>query len=282
MKKVLRVLGAAFVAMVGVVAFFLPSILKGFGYHPDYEKKVYCLKGKKALIITTSHKTLGDTGKKTGVYGSEMTVPYYEFLDAGMEVEIASIKGGEIPIEPSSMRYPLASQSDRRYMKDITARMKTQQSLNVEKVDFLAYDIIFLAGGWGAAYDLGYSEILGEKLTQANAKGILIGSVCHGALGFRKAKSADGSPLVEGRNVTAVSNKQIRELGIEATPLHPETELRKQHAKYQCSRSFSDVFATLVVTDGNMVTGQNQNSAGAAAQQLLKLLDDNNTNKQEV
>ena len=54
----------------------------------------------RALVITTSHDTLGESGKVTGVFASEMTVPYYEFLDANMQVYVASIKGGEIPFEP--------------------------------------------------------------------------------------------------------------------------------------------------------------------------------------
>jgi len=58
--------------------------------------------GRRALIIATSHDTLGDTGKKTGVFASEMTAPYYAFLDAGMEVDVVSIKGGAIPVEPMS------------------------------------------------------------------------------------------------------------------------------------------------------------------------------------
>lgn len=230
------------------------------------------MNGKKTLIITTSHNELGDTGKATDVYGSEMTVPYYEFFDAGMTVDIASIKGGKVPIEAASMRYPMASHADKRYLKDQIPQEKAEHSLLIDTIDFTEYDIIFMAGGWGAAYDLVYSEVLGQKLTEANAEGVLIGSVCHGALGFRMAKETDGKPLVEGKNITAVTDKQINELGISITPLHPETELRKQNANFKSETRFRDMFATLVVTDRNIVTGQNQNSGGAVSQELLKKL----------
>jgi putative intracellular protease/amidase len=84
------------------------------GLHPDYDAgQKYDLQGKKALVVTTSHGVLSKpgetTGKPTGVFGSEMTVPYYEFLDAGMQVDVASIKGGEIPIDPNSFRYFIIS-----------------------------------------------------------------------------------------------------------------------------------------------------------------------------
>lgn len=258
--KNLKLFGAVaviFAVLAVLLAISLPKLLDLMGFHPDYERVAYDLTGKKALIVTTSHGVLGDSGKATGVYGSEMNIPYYEFLDAGMTVDIASIEGGEIPIEPVSLGYPLATPADRRYLKDEEAQEKAMNSLKIDEVDFLAYDIIFLAGGWGASYDLGYSEALGEKITQANADGILLGSVCHGALGFLKAEKADGTPLVEGLHITAVSDKQVEELGIAETPMHPETELKKLGADYQKNEAFRDFFATLVVTDGNIVTGQN-------------------------
>ena len=90
------------------VRFALPSILHKAGLHAAYaESKEYDLKGKKALIITTSHDMLNasgeTTGNPTGVMASEMTVPYYDFLDAVMEVDVASIKGGQIPVDPQTM-----------------------------------------------------------------------------------------------------------------------------------------------------------------------------------
>lgn len=273
MKKKFMIIGSILLVFIIILAITLPTILKLIGFHPDYKRVEYDLQGKRALVITTSHDTLGDSGKATGVYGSEMTIPYYEFLDAGMTVDIASIEGGEIPIEPVSLRYPLATSADKRYLKDDEAQKITMNSLKIDDVNFLEYDIIYMAGGWGASYDLGYSEVLGDKITEANEEGILMGSVCHGALGFLKAKDIDGTPLVEGRQITAVSDKQVEELGITATPMHPETELRKLGADYQKSEAFRDFFATLIVVDGNIVTGQNQNSSGETAQTLLRLLD---------
>jgi putative intracellular protease/amidase len=255
-----------------LIVLFLPQILMSFGYHPDYDKVSYNFKNKKALIITTSHGILGETGKKTGVYPSEMTIPYYEFLDAGLDVDIASIKGGEVPIEPIGLRFPMKSHQDKRYLKDDVAKEKTKHSLKIDSINFLDYDIIFMAGGWGASYDLGTSDILGNKITEAYAKGILLGSVCHGVLGFIMAKDANGHPLVEGKKMTGVTDKQVEELDISITPMHPETELRKHGAIYQSNTRYRDFFATLTVVDGNIVTGQNQNSSGETAQKLLNIL----------
>jgi putative intracellular protease/amidase len=281
MKKVLIASGASLAALLVLMVAFLPQLLSLIGYHPNYDQVAYSLSGKKALIVTTSHRTLGASiddieGVETGVYPSEMTIPYYEFLDSGLQVDLASIKGGEIPLEPIGARWPLSSHQDQRFFDDQEAMNKLQNSAPISEVDFLEYDIIFIAGGWGASYDVATSELLGEKITAANAEDILLGSVCHGALGFRLAEEVDGSPLVAGKNVTGVTDKQVEELNIEITPYHPETELRKLGANFQSETTFRDFFASYVAVDGNLVTGQNQNSSGETAQKLLELLDGRN------
>lgn len=278
MNKTLLIVGIGVVGVIALVLILLPQILSWIGFHPAYGRAEYDLDGRRALIIATNHDTLGDPadGAKTGVYGSELTIAYYEFLDAGMTVDIASIEGGEIPFEPVSLRWPLATHADKRYLNDEDAQKKTQNSLSIEDVDFLDYDIIWMAGGWGAAYDLGYSEVLGEKISKAHAKGVLLGSVCHGALGFLMATKADGSPLVEGMTMTGVTDKQVEELRIDITPQHPETELRRLGANFVSDTAFRDFFATYVAVDGNIVTGQNQNSSGETAQTLLRMLAEDN------
>jgi putative intracellular protease/amidase len=270
-KKVLITL-AVILVLLFVLVLMLPKILAYMGLHPDSEGQSFNLQGRRALIITTSHDVLGNTGKKTGVYASEMTVPYYEFLDAQMKVDLASTKGGNIPVEPVSIKWPVATVADKRYLKDEDFQNKAENSLKIDDVDFTQYDIIYIAGGWGASYDLGFSEILGAKITEANAKNILLGSVCHGALGFLKAKKENGEPLLKDRRVTGVTNKQVKELGIEITPMHPETEIKKAGAKYESKNAFQDVFANYSVIDGNLVTGQNQNAGKEVAQKMMNIL----------
>jgi putative intracellular protease/amidase len=274
MRRKLLIAAGVLIGVVALIVALLPQILSLIGLHPHYDRVEYDLEGQRALIVATNHDTLGDPadGVATGVYGSELTIAYYEFLDAGMTVDVASIEGGVIPFEPVSMRWPLATPTDYRYLDDEDAQNKTTNSLRIDDVDFLQYDIIFMAGGWGAAYDLGTSEVLGQKISEAHAADILLGSVCHGSLGFLMAEDTDGSPLVEGRMMTGVTDKQVEELGIGVTPQHPETELRRLNANFVSETAFRDFFATYVAVDGNIVTGQNQNSSGETAQTLLGML----------
>ena len=178
------VAAAALLAVYGGV----PWLLRTLGFQPRTERPPVVAHGKRALVVTTSCAQLGEGGRRTGVAAFEMTGPYYAFADAGMAVDLASIAGGPIPIEPQSLRWPFAHPADRRFLKDPGACCKLQHSLPIAQVDFSDYDIVFVAGGWGAAYDLADSESLGRGITAAWAAGTLIGSVCHGGLGLLRVQ----------------------------------------------------------------------------------------------
>ncbi len=280
-KRLIYILSAIGIFIV-IIAVSLPSILKSRGFHPDDpDGEKFDLKGKKALIVSTSHNVLNKpgetTGPATGVFASEMTIPYYEFLDANMEVDIASIKGGEVPIDPQSFYYFLESKEDKRFEEDEAFQAKIKNSIPIADIDIKEYDIVFFAGGWGAAYDMN-SEIVATKVSDAYYNSnVIMGSVCHGALAFTNAKDKNGEYLVKGRPMTGVTQKQLASFGIEFTPYHPEQELKKAGAIYQCSHEKPiDQFNTYTVADQEkrFVTGQNQNSSHDTAQLMMKTLNE--------
>lgn len=281
MKKLLTV-ALVLLALVGVLLLSLPTILHKAGLHPEYDGPSVALPGKRALIITTSHGVLaapGETdGPATGVFGSEMTHPYYTFLDGGMDVDVASIRGGEIPIDPGSFLFMIKSPEDERYLNDSIAQAKVKNSSPIAEVDIDQYDIVFMSGGWGAAYDLAQSPELAAKVSESyyGDKAAMIGGVCHGVLGLVNARDRDGNLLVAGRRMTGVTDKQVKELNIEITPLHPETELRKAGAEFESTTAFRDIFTTHVVVDDEkrFVTGQNQNSGLETAHTMMRILSE--------
>jgi putative intracellular protease/amidase len=252
----------------------LPAMLRTMGLHHRFVAPKRNLKGRRALIIATSHDTLGDTGRKTGVFASEMTAPYYAFLDAGMEVDVVSIKGGAIPVEPMSVKWPIKSEFDDRFLKDKDLLQKAGAAKAVGQVDGAQYDAVFLAGGWGAAFDFEQSPDLGRLLLQADDAGAVIGGVCHGPLGLLAARRGNGQPLVNGRTLTAVTDKQVRELGITHTPRHPERDLRAAGARFESSTRFRDIFASHVIVDQRLVTGQNQNDGAETADRMMQVILD--------
>ena len=280
MKQNILIIVGSLLAVGALVIAFLPAIMQSLGIHPDYDGPTYKVEGGKALIVTTSHGILapvGETeGKATGVFASEMTHPYYVFLEAGMDVDVASIKGGEIPIDPSSFAYPIISDEDKRFKKDTVFQAKVENSMKIDDVDFAEYDVVFLSGGWGAAYDLEQSDVLAQKVTDAyySDKETVLGSVCHGALGLVNAKDLDGNLLIAGRRITGVTDNQLAALNIEFTPKHPEPEIKESGAIYEYSTAFRDFFATHVSVDDEQrfVTGQNQNSGLEAAHIITGIL----------
>ena len=174
------------------------KVVQRLGMHPEDPQPVaFELPGRRALVVATNHGTL-DIGKPTGVFASELTVPYYAFLDAGMDVDVASPLGGVIPVDPLSLKPVVRTEADDRFLADDDLRLKVTASLAVGSVDIGAYDLVYLAGGWGAAFDFGFSEPLAAAITEANAAGKVIGGICHGPLGLRNATEAGRSPVGRG------------------------------------------------------------------------------------
>lgn len=247
------------------------KLLQQFGVHPkDPEAVTLDLRGRRALCIATNHGVL-DIGVATGVFASELTAPYYCFFDAGIDVDVASPQGGIIPVDPPSMKPPIRTPDDDRMIGDPDLRRKLMCSHAITDVDFAAYDIVYFAGGWGAAFDLGQSHELGRKVSEAWAAKRVIGGICHGPLGLLRARTTRGELLVKGRRLTAVTDKQVRELGIESTPLHPETALRQAGARFESkAHPVRDFFANHYVADGDLITGQNQNAGPMVARLMMQ------------
>lgn len=246
-------------------------LLQHAGLHPEDRETVRLpMAGTKALCVATNHGVL-DVGVATGVFASELTVPYYAFLDAGMQVDVASPEGGVVPVDPLSMKEALRTPADDRLLGDDDLRGKLMRSFAIADVDFTAYDIVYFAGGWGASFDFGQSEELGARVSAAWAAGRVVGGICHGPLGLLRARREDGELLVKGRRLTAVTDRQIHQLGIGITPLHPESALRAAGARFESrTHPARDFFANHFVADGDLITGQNQNAGPMVARLMMQ------------
>ena len=110
-----------------------------------------------------------------------------------------------------------------------------------------------------------------HSISEAWAARKVVGGVCHGPLGLLLAKDETGEPLVKGRRLTAVTDKQVEQLGITMTPQHPERELRAAGALFESETALQDMFANHVVVDGRLVTGQNQNACSETILQRITI-----------
>ncbi|WP_265499874.1 type 1 glutamine amidotransferase domain-containing protein [Paracoccus beibuensis] len=224
----------------------------------------------KALIILTSHDTLGDSGKRTGFYWEELAASYWILSDAGYRVEMASIAGGKPPADPSSEADDAVTAEVRRFWADDAAMHRLEHTERVEDVEVSGCDIVFLPGGHGTMWDLPTSEALGALLARAWKAGAVVGAVCHGPAGLLSAKLSSGAPLVEGRRVAGFTNAEEDAVGLSDTvPFLLQEQLKAQGARFECGPDWQP----FVVSDGKLVTGQNPASSAEVARLMLQAAD---------
>lgn len=220
------------------------------------------------LIITTAHSTLGSSGTATGLWLEEFTTPYYIFTQAGARITVATLPGGEVPLDPGSInvegKNPISVD---RFFKDEHAQAILKTSKPLSSLSAKGWDIVYIPGGHGAMWDLASSQELAEFLTTAWANKSIIGSVCHGPACLINVKDETGKALVFGRHVNAFSDSE--ECAINLTSIVPfplENKLRELGALYEKGTDFT----AFAVQDGRLVTGQNPMSSEKVAQMILK------------
>lgn len=228
------------------------------------------MSGTKAICAATNHAVL-DIGVAAGVFASESTVPYYVFLDAGMQVDVASPLGGIIPVDPLSMKAAIRTAIDDRLLGDAAFRDKLTNSLPLADLDFTAYDIVYFAGGRGAAFDRGQSEVLGRRVSDAYAAGRVTGGICHGPLGLLRGRTPSGESIVKGRDHRghgpagpAARNRD------HAAPSGNGAQGGRRAVFESKSHPAADFFANHFVADGDLITGQNQNAGAMVARLMMQ------------
>ncbi|HBO6052671.1 type 1 glutamine amidotransferase domain-containing protein [Pseudomonas aeruginosa] len=226
----------------------------------------------KILLILTSQTTMGDDPRPTGVWFEEMSTPYYAFVDAGAQVDIASIAGGKIPVDPHSIEVEGKNPpSVERFLKDKAAMAKLEGSLKIDNVTPEGYSAVFLPGGHGTMWDLPQSTKLADLLSSAWADGKVVAAVCHGPAGLVNVKDVNGQPLVAGRRISAFTNSEEDAAGLtDKVPFLLETRIRGLGANYQSGPDFQP----FAVRDGKLVTGQNPASSERVAELVLEAIKD--------
>jgi len=223
------------------------------------------------LIVLTSHDTLGNTGRKTGFWLEEFAAPYYAFLDAGAKITLASPLGGQPPLDPKSDDPDAQTDDTRRFQKDADAQRVLASTRRLSEVQASDYDAVFYPGGHGPLWDLAEDAKSVALIETMLAAGKPVSAVCHAPGVLRHAKTADGKPLVQGRQVTGFSNAE--EAAVQLTDVVPflvEDELKKLGGLYSSGPDWQ----SHVVSDGLLITGQNPGSSVGVAKALLERLKD--------
>lgn len=223
----------------------------------------------KILMVITSHDQLGNTGEKTGYWLEEVAAAYNRFKDAGVDLVLASPKGGEPPLDPMSAKPDYLTDDTRRFAADAAAQAQLAATVRLDSVQQDNFAAAFYPGGHGPLWDLAEDQHSIQLIEAFLAAGKPVALVCHAPGALRHVRKPDGSPLVAGKQFTGFSNTEEEGVHrVAAVPFLLEDELQAKGGLY--SRAADS--APYLITDGLLLTGQNPASSGPAAEALLQLL----------
>ena len=224
----------------------------------------------KILMVLTSHDQLGNTGRKTGFWLEEFAAPYFVFRDAGIELTLASPKGGLPPLDPKSDLPENQTPPMARYKKDKAAQEALANTIKLSSVKSEDFDTVFYPGGHGPMWDLAEDPVSIALLESFYNSGKPIALVCHSP-GVLRHVTYKGEPLVKGKRVTGFTNGEEEEAKLtKVVPFLVEDELLRLGAVFEKKANWQP----FSITDGRLITGQNPASSTSAAQALLKLMAD--------
>ncbi len=227
------------------------------------------LKSKKILMVLTSHAELGNTGEKTGFWVEEFAAPYYTFVDAGVQITLASPAGGQPPIDPKSEMEDFQTASTKRFDADTEAKALVANTHKLAEMKSSDFDAVFYPGGHGPLWDLTENADSIALIESFLADNKPIAAVCHAPAAFLNIKDADGEYFVKGKAVTGFTNTEEEAVQLtDVVPFLLEDELVKRGGDYQ---KVSD-WNAFAVQDGLLISGQNPASSELAAEKLLAAL----------
>jgi putative intracellular protease/amidase/catechol 2,3-dioxygenase-like lactoylglutathione lyase family enzyme len=222
----------------------------------------------KIVMVLTSHDELGNTGRKTGFWLEEFAAPYFVFRDAGVELTLASPKGGQPPLDPKSDLPENQTPPMARSKKDKTAQEALAHTVKLSSVKAEDFDTVFYPGGHGPMWDLAEDPVSIALLESFYNSGKPIALVCHSP-GVLRHVTYQGAPLVKGKHVAGFTNGEEEVMQLtKVVPFLVEDELLRLGAIFEKKANWQP----FSIVDGRLITGQNPASSTSAAQALLRLM----------
>jgi len=222
----------------------------------------------KILMVLTSHDQLGNTGRKTGFWLEEFAAPYFVFRDAGVQLTLASPKGGQPPVDPKSDEPENQTSAMTRFKQDKTAQNDLAHTAKLADMKSEDFDTIFYVGGHGPMWDIAESTDSIALIESFYNSGKPIALVCHSP-GVLHRVTYKGAPLVKGKHLTGFTNGEEEQVQLtHVVPFLVEDELLRLGAIFEKVANWQP----FSVVDGRLITGQNPASSTLAAQNLLSLL----------
>ncbi|PFG58297.1 putative intracellular protease/amidase [Vibrio sp. ES.051] len=221
---------------------------------------------KKVLIVVTNHATLGDTDQANGTYAPELTHALNELLNAGLDYDIASLKGGKAPLYGTDID---GDEVNAKILADDDFQNRINNTIPVSQVNGDNYDAIFYPGGFGLLSDLASSEEFAKISAKHYENGGIIAAVCHGPAALLPITLSNGEKLLASKSVTGFTREEEIDFGtIEYIPFLLEESLARNAARYTKVQPWQE----FVIVDDRLITGQNPTSAHGVGKALVDLL----------
>ncbi len=218
------------------------------------------------LFVLTSHDKKGDHEEPTGFYLSEVTHPLAELEKREIDVEFASIAGGEAPVDGLDLTDPI----NEHYWNNDKFRSAIRKTQQINDIDASLYSGIFFVGGHGTMWDFPDNTTIQQLTRQIYEAGGIVSAVCHGPSALVNVKLSDGRYLVNGKRIAAFTDDEERAVKLENTvPFLLASTLQQRGAKHQPS----DNFTKNVVVDDRLITGQNPQSASGVGVAISEALN---------
>jgi len=226
---------------------------------------------KKLLLVVTNVGMYASGKLKTGLWLSELTHIYHSAKENGWDITIASPKGGNVPIDPESLKPLVLDKISKDYYGSPTFMEELNHSKSLETVKNDAFDCVYLAGGHATMYDFPDNTTLQAIISNQYEKGKMVAAICHGVGGLLNVKLSDGEYLIKGKSVTGFDwfeetlARRKREV-----PFNLEAAIKERGADLK--KAFIPMTSNVVV-DGNLVTGQNPFSSKEMAKVVTRELE---------
>jgi putative intracellular protease/amidase len=220
---------------------------------------------QKVLVVLTSHDVLGNTGKETGFYLSEVSHPVAVFDRAGFTVEYVSPKGGKAPMIGVDRADPINA----AFLDNPEKIAQVENTLSPSHVNPSDYAAIFYAGGHGTMWDFPENAELADIAARIYEQGGIVSAVCHGPAALVNIRLSNQDYLVAGKVVSGFTNEEESAVGLtDVVPFLLEKTLIDRGATVEKAPNFQ---AKVSVSD-RLVTGQNPASATGVGEQIVALL----------
>jgi len=221
---------------------------------------------KKILIPVTNHATLGTTTQDNGTYSPELTHALHVFLAAGLEYDIASIKGGKAPLYGTDIEGDAINST---ILNNEEFQNRINNTIPVSQINIDDYDAVYYPGGFGLLSDLVNNEDFAKLSAKHYEDGGILSAVCHGPAALLPITLSNGEKLLTNKSVTGFTREEEIDFStIDDVPFLLEESLARNAARY----SKVQPWGVFVIEDERVITGQNPSSATAVGEAVVNQL----------